>query len=82
MNKHDLLEKETNDVLNSAENKQLATKDYLIFSIFMIMLLSIFICVKTAELQAYKKKAYNDSLTIKSLKDNLLMPGNDSLITK
>lgn len=73
MNKHDLLEKETNEVLNSAENKQLATRAYLIFSIFLIMLLSIFICVKTAEIQTLKSKAHNDSLAVQSLKDNLLL---------
>lgn len=73
MNKHDLLEKETNEVLNSAENKQLATRAYLIFSIFLIMLLSIFICVKTAEIQTLKSKVHNDSLAVQSLKDNLLL---------
>lgn len=77
MNKHDLLEKETNEVLNSAETKQMATRAYLIFSIFLIMLLimllSIFICVKTAEIQTLKSKVHNDSLAVQSLKDNLLL---------
>ena len=74
MNKYDLLEKETNEVLNSAENKKTAALAYAVFSIVIIMVLSIFICVKTAEIQALKNKAHNDSLAVQSLKNNLLQP--------
>lgn len=73
MNKHDLLEKETNEVLNSAENKQLATRAYFILSIACFMIMGIMLCVKTAELQAYKNKVHNDSLAVQSLKNNLLL---------
>jgi len=72
MTKHDLIEKNTEEVLNSEENKQMAVKFYLFFSIAIIMVLSIFLCVKTAELQAYKNKVHNDSLAVQSLKNNLL----------
>jgi hypothetical protein len=45
MNKHDLLEKETNEVLNSAETKQMATRAYLILSIACFMIMGIMLCV-------------------------------------
>lgn len=74
METNDLLNKETDKVLNEYQNQKLAAKAYFIFSIALIMILGIFICVKSAEIQALKDKAHNDSLAVQSLKNNLLMP--------
>lgn len=74
MNQNDLLNKETDKVIEGYDNKRTATIGYFVFSMASIMILSIFLCVKTAENELYKGKAKNDSLVIKRLNDNLLEP--------
>lgn len=74
MKQNDLLNKETNKVMEDYANKRTATIGYFVFSIAIIMILGISLCVKTAENELYKGKAKNDSLVIKRLNDNLLEP--------
>lgn len=74
MTNNDLLNKETIKVMEDSANKRTATIGYFVFSIAIIMILSISLCVKTAENELYKGKAKNDSLVIKRLNDNLLEP--------
>ena len=74
MNQNDLLNKETDKVIEDYANKRTATIGYFIVSITVIMILCINLYVKTAENKLYKGKVKNDSLVIKRLNDNLLEP--------
>ena len=74
MNQNDLLNKETDKVIEDYANKRTATIGYFIVSIAVIMILCINLFVKTAENKLYKGKVKNDSLVIKRLNDNLLEP--------
>lgn len=74
MTKEELLNENTQEVLSKSESKQQYTIGYVILSLVVIMCLVINSCVKSAELKALKNKQHNDSLAIKSLKSNLLMP--------
>ena len=74
MNQKDLLNTDTNDLLSKEVNKQMAVTFYVIITIAVIMVLSIFICVKAKEIELLRGKAHNDSLTVQRLNDNLLTP--------
>ena len=74
MNQNDLLNKETDKVIEDYANKRTATIGYFIVSIAVIMILCVNLFVKTAENKLYKGKVKNDSLVIKRLNDNLLEP--------
>ena len=74
MTKETLLNEPTDNLLSKEATRQTAITFYVIITIAIIMVLSIFICVKSKEIELLKGKAHNDSLAYKSLNDNLLMP--------
>lgn len=82
MTNSDLLNQPTDELMSKEATKKTAIVAYFVFSLFAIVILSIFICVKTKECEALKSKAHNDSIAVQSLKDNLLIPTKDSLISK
>lgn len=74
MNQNDLLNTDTNELMNKEVTRKMAITAYVIFSIAAIMILTIFICTKQHEINLLKGKAHNDSLAVTSLNDNLLIP--------
>jgi len=74
MNQNDLLNTETTELMNKEVTRKMAITAYVIFSIAAIMVLLIFVSVKTKEIELLKGKAHNDSLAVTSLNDNLLIP--------
>lgn len=74
MNQNDLLNTDTNELMNKEVTRKMAITAYVIFSIAAIMVLLIFVSVKTKEIELLKGKAHNDSLAVTSLNDNLLIP--------
>lgn len=74
MTNNDLLNTDTNELMNKEVTRKMAITAYVIFSIAAIMVLLIFVSVKTKEIELLKGKAHNDSLAVTSLNDNLLIP--------
>ena len=74
MNQNDLLNTDTNELMNKEVTRKMAITAYIVFSIAAIMVLLIFVNVKTKEIELLKGKAHNDSLAVTRLNDNLLIP--------
>lgn len=72
MTNNDLLNTDTNELMNKEVTRKMAITAYIVFSIAAIMVLLIFVSVKTKEIELLKGKAHNDSLAVQSYKNNLL----------
>lgn len=72
MENKDLLNKETSVFIEDYEKSKRFAVSYLIFSIALIMCLMIFSVNSYREVKLLRGKAHNDSLTVQSLKNNLL----------
>lgn len=72
MTNNDLLNNDTNELMNKEVTRKMAITAYVIFSIAGLTILTIFVCVKSKEIELLKGKAHNDSLSVQSYKNNLL----------
>jgi len=70
----DLLNQPTSELMNKEATRKIAVTAYVVFTIAIIVILGIFVCVKQTEINVLKGKAHNDSIANKSLTDNLLEP--------
>lgn len=74
MTKDTLLNESTEIVLEDSENKNRLLIGLVIMSIAVMICLGIYSSVSYTQIKLLKAKHYNDSVAIKSLEDNLLMP--------
>lgn len=74
MTNNDLLNTDTNELMNKEVTRKMAITAYIVFSIAAIMVLLIFVSVKSKEIELLKGKAHNDSIAVTRLNDNLLIP--------
>lgn len=74
MTKETLLNQSTEIVLEDSENNKRALIGIFIMLVAAMTVLGIYSSVSYTQIKLLKAKHYNDSVAIKSLEDNLLMP--------
>jgi len=74
MTKETLLNQSTEIVLEDSENNKRALIGIVIMCVASMTVLGIYSSVSYTQIKLLKAKHYSDSVAIKSLEDNLLMP--------